>query len=171
MKALAGLLALLMFSSLPLAYRIDLKGGATYWSSARPVERRGQYVFKTSDGTLVSIRKSDVVQIRQSFAPGKPNDTKLLGPTSPATAARNQRVSAEQFRRERRRSLNNNLFKQDPYRPGVGLPYPPAANDYVVGKTFAYPPSGKVYEEPVPTNVPEGPPPQLETPSPPPPNQ
>jgi hypothetical protein len=170
MNALVAVLALLTLSAIPTAYRIDLKGGVTYWSSAKPAERSGRYVFRTSDGTLMSIRRSDVARIRQSLTPAKPNDEKLLGPTSPAAAARNQKVVATQLH-DARKNGPNGLFKQGPYRPGVGLPYPPAANDYKVGKTFAYPPSGTVYEGLPPGKVPEGPAPMLETPPPPPPER
>jgi hypothetical protein len=177
MKAMLSLIAILLLPAPPVSYRIDLKGGATYWSPAKPGERSGRYVFRTAEGTLMSIRVSDVARIRQAAMPGKPGGSVELGPTSPAAAARNQKAVAERLRAARRRKPEN-LLKQDPYRPGVGEPYPAAPNDYRVGKTFAYPPSGKVYEGPAPTNVPEGPAPtnvpegpapMLEPPPPPPP--
>lgn len=177
MKAMLGLIAILLLPASPVSYRIDLKGGATYWSAAKPGERSGRYVFRTADGTLMSIRVSDVARIRQAAMPGKPGDAIVLGPTSPAAAARNQKVVAEQLHAARRRKPDQ-VLKQDAYRPGVGEPYPASPNDYRVGRTFAFPPSGKVYEGPAPTNVPEGPAPtnvpegpapMLQSPPPPPP--
>ena len=162
-------LAALAFFAVSAAgtYRIDLKGGAAYWTSARPEIRAGRYVFRTREGTLMSVRESDVVRIGQERLPKDSRDAVDLGPTSPAAAARYQKIAGEQAREARRRPAGR-LLRQDPYRPGVGLPYPPSANDYRVGKTFAYPPSGKVYEGLPPTMAPEGQPPELE-PSPPPP--
>lgn len=164
MNAVAALLVLAISAS-PVSYRIELKGGGAYVSAAKPDERSGRYVFRTPEGTLMSVRTSDVARIRAAAHPEAPRGTQSLGPTSPATAARNQRVVADRLRDARRRKPGD-LFRQDPYRPGVGVPYPPSANDYRVGRTFAYPPSGRVYEGPPPTNVPEGPPPKLEPPPP-----
>ncbi len=155
MKAMVGLIALLLLPAAPASYRIDLKGGGTYWSASKPGERSGRYVFRTADGTVMSVRVSDVARVRRAATPGKPGDTLDVGPTSPAAAAQNQKVVAEQLRAARRRKPKG-LLKQYPYRPGVGEAYPASPNDYRVGKTFAFPPSGKVYEGPAPTNVPEG---------------
>lgn len=149
------------------AYRIDLKGGTAYWSPARPEVRAGRYVFRTREGTLMSVRKSDVVRIGQERLPKESSEVVELGPTSPAAAARSQKLAGERLR-EGRRPPADRLLRQDAYRPGVALPYPPSANDYRVGRTFAYPPSGKVYEGLPPTMAPEGPPPELEPPPPPP---
>ncbi|MGH9443275.1 MAG: hypothetical protein ACRD16_13485 [Thermoanaerobaculia bacterium] len=170
LRALAGGFAFLAVSVTPSIFRIDVKGGGFYWASARPSERSGRYVFRTASGTLMSIRKSDVAGIRAATIPARPDDTRDLGPTSPAAAARNQKLNAEELRSARPAKVRS-LFRQDPYRPGIGIAYPPSPNDYKVGKTFAFPSSGKVYEGPPPTNVPEGPPPALEPPPPPPPKR
>jgi hypothetical protein len=160
MRALAGGLAFLVFAAVPSTYRIDLKGGGAYFTNARPAERSGRYVFRTSAGTLMSIRKADVVQIRQAFAAVPPIDGNAA-PSSPAAAARNQKIYAGRLHGTRA-TANPSLpaqdpyFRQSPYRPGVGEAYPANPNDYAVGKTFAYPPTGKVYEGLPPNKAPEG---------------
>jgi hypothetical protein len=146
-------------------FRIELKGGVSYVTPARPTEKAGRYVFRAADGTLMSIRKADVAAVRPVSAGVKITKTEVLGLTSPAAAARNQKAVADELRQRR----GNPMFRQDAYRPGVGVPYPEGSHDYVVGKTFAYPPSGAVYEGPAPTNVPEGDAPKVQTPPPAPP--
>jgi hypothetical protein len=186
MRAFAGCLAFVVLAAVPSAYRIDLKGGGGYWANARPTEQSGRYVFRTTGGTLMSIRKSDVARIGREVAVSAPADVNLAGHASPAAAARNQKVYAGRLHVMRKTDVKPPLpqqdpyFRQSPYRPGVGEAFPPSANDYTVGKTFAYPPSGKVYEglppnrpaEGLPPNkAPEGPAPMVQTPPPPPPPQ
>ncbi len=183
MPAFAGCLAFVILSAVPSSYQINLKGGGTYLSRERPAEQSGRYVFRTPEGTLMSIRKTDVAQIRRSVAVAPAAETNRLGPTSPAAAAKYQKLYAGQLRGVRSAapvplSRQDPYFKQSPYRPGVGEAYPGSPNDYAVGKTFAYPPSGTVYEGlppnkapegGAPNKTPEGPAPHLQTPPPPPP--
>lgn len=158
-------------------YRIDLKGGGAYWASSKPGERAGRYVFRTTGGTLMSVRESDVSGIHRSAPAAPAPPTSALGPSSPASAARNQNVYADRLHAQRRNGSNREpslnrqdpYFRQSPYRPGVGEAYPASPNDYTVGKTFAYPPAGRVYEDAPMNKVPEGPAvPQDSAPPPPP---
>ena len=153
MKAASALLALLLAPSLLHAdYKITLRGGASYWAKHRPAERKGAYVFTATDGTLLSVRKSDVASIRVAEGPRPENATPPIGGMSPVEAARNQREIAKSLRERPKTMPQNN----DAYRPGVGVPLPAGKNDYVVGKTWAPPPSGTVYSGPAPTGVPSG---------------
>jgi hypothetical protein len=164
-------LAFLAISVAPVSYRIDLKGGGAYWSNAKPAEKSGRYVFTTPDGTLLSIRKSDVSQVKLApRAPGS-NEEVAFGPTSPAAAAKNHNVAQTPGPRPKGRALTptEQLLSQEEYRPGIGLAYPAAPGDYQVGKTFAYP-MGDVREGGAPpANVQSGEPPMLRSPTPPPP--
>lgn len=154
MKATGVLFAALLVTAPLLGdYEILLRGGARYVSHAKPSEKSGGYVFTATDGTLLSVRKSEVRSIR--VAPVAKPDTipGSLGATpSVAGAARNQREAAKRIRdKPRPRTMPQN---NDAYRPGVGVAPMPGSNDYVVGKTWAPPPGSAVYSGPAPTGVP-----------------
>ena len=153
MKIASALLAAVLLPALLAAdYEIRLKGGARYWTRTKPVEKNGAVVFKATDGTLLSVRRRDVASIRAGEAPKAENATEPMGATSPAGAARTQREVAQRLH-EKPRSMPQN---SDAYRPGVGVPLPAGANDYVVGKTWAPPPGSTVYSGSAPTGVPSG---------------
>ena len=152
MKAIGALFALLLASS-PLRgdYTILLRGGAHYVSRGRPAEKNGAYVFTATDGTLLSVRKADVASIRAIAAPKPARLPEDLGATSSlAGAARSQREASRRLH-EKPVTVPQ---KDDAYRPGVGVPYMPGSNDYVVGKTWAPPTGSAVYTGDAPTGVP-----------------
>jgi hypothetical protein len=153
MKAAAALLAFLLAPALLRAeYRIVLRGGVTYWTKKAPVEKNGAYVFTATDGTLLSVRKSDVTSVGAAEAPRVESSMETPGEVSPVDAARYQREIAKSLR-ERPKNVPQNTSA---YRPGVGVPYPAGANDYVVGKTWAPPPGSAVYSGTAPGDVPSG---------------
>jgi hypothetical protein len=152
-KLASALLAILLASAAVQAdYQITLRGGTTYWSKRKPAEKNGGYVFTATDGTLLSVRKKDVASIRVAEAPRPENVTPPVGGMSPVEAARKQREIAKSLRERPKTMPQNN----DAYRPGIGVPFPAGQNDYVVGKTWAPPPSGKVYSGAAPTGVVSG---------------
>ena len=153
-KAIAALfVALLAPSVLTADYEITLRGGVRYWSHRKPAEKSGAYVFTATDGTLLSVRKRDVASIRTGDGPKPESTVEPLGGTSLAGAARNQRALTQKIHERPRPSVPQN---NDAYRPGVGVPLPAGANDYVVGKTWAPPPGSTVYSGAAPTGVPSG---------------
>lgn len=152
-KVIAALfVAFLAPAVLTADYEITLRGGVRYWSHRKPAEKNGAYVFTATDGTLLSVRKKDVASIRTGDGPKPESPVEPLGGTSLAGAARNQRALTQKIH-ERPRSVPQN---NDAYRPGVGVPLPAGANDYVVGKTWAPPPGSTVYSGAAPTGVPSG---------------
>jgi len=157
-KAVGVLVAVLLaLSPLRGDYTIVLRGGTHYVSPRKPAEKNGAYVFTTTDGTLLSVRKSDVASIRAVSAPKPDRPLEDLGATSSlAGAARSQRETARRIH-ERPKTMPQ---KNDAYRPGVGVPYLPGSNDYVVGKTWAPPAGSAVYTGDAPTGVPSSDPPK-----------
>lgn len=153
MKVAAAVLALLVAPALLRAeYKIVLHGGVTYWSKKAPAEKNGTYVFTATDGTFLSVRKRDVASVAVAEAPRVESAMETPGEVSPVDAARNQRALAKTLR-ERPRTMPQNT---DAYRPGVGMPLPAGANDYLVGKTYAPPPGSVVYSGAAPSDVPSG---------------
>ena len=148
-------LAALLPAALPAGYRIEVKGGGIYWSAQKPAVKGNSYTFKTSDGTLLLLRKSDVVSVTESAPPKKEKDAVDIGWSSPADAARARAGKAPV-----RGTPKSDLQKNDAYRPGRGVAAPTAPDQYQVGRTLAPPPSGQVYS---------GEPPKMENPPPPPP--
>ena len=146
--------AFLASSPLGADYEIVLRGGAHYASRRKPAEKNGAYVFTATDGTLLSVRKSEVASIRVARA-AKPETTPAdLGATSSmAGAARSQREAAKRLRARPKTMPQNS----DAYRPGVGVAPMPGSNDYVVGKTWAPPPGSTVYSGDAPQGVPSEP--------------
>ena len=152
-KVAAAVLAILLGPALLRAeYKIVLHGGVIYWSRKAPVEKNGTYVFTATDGTVLSVRKRDVASVGLAEAPRVESAMETPAEVSPVDAARNQREIAKSLR-ERPKNMPQNT---DAYRPGVGMPYPAGAHDYVVGKTYAPPAGSVVYSGAAPSEVPSG---------------
>jgi hypothetical protein len=153
MKVRALALALLLAPALLRAeYRIVLRGGVTYWTKKKPAERNGAYVFTATDGTLLSVKVRDVASVGQAEAPRVETTMETPGDVTPVEAARHQRALEESLHKRPK----NVPQPTDAYRPGVGMPYMPGQNDYVVGKTWAPPAGSAVYSGSAPTDVPSG---------------
>ena len=133
-------------------YRIEVKGGGSYWSVQRPVLKGNSYTFKTSEGTLLLLKKSDVVSVKEAAPPKKEKVAVDIGVTSPVGAAQAGKAKAA------RRASPNDLQKNDAYRPGRGVASPATPDQYQVGRTLAPPASGQVLT---------GEPPKAEPPPPP----
>jgi hypothetical protein len=155
----AGVLFALFMACAPLRgdYLISMRGDISYRSHKKPAEKNGTYVFTATDGTLLSVRKSEVTSIRLAPIPKPEMAPEDLGVTSSlAGAAKNQRETAHRIHEkpiEKPKAMPQN---NDAYRPGVGVPHMPGTNDYVVGKTWAHPTGSTVYSGPAPTGVPSG---------------
>ena len=153
MKIAAALLAAFLAPALLRAeYKIVLRGGVTYWTKKAPAERNGAYVFTATDGTLLSVRKADVASVGVAEAPRVESSMEAPAEISPVDAARYQHELAKSLRARPK----NMPQDTSAYRPGVGVPYPAGANDYVVGKTYAAPPGSAVYSGAAPSEVPSG---------------
>jgi len=150
--ATAALALLLAPAALRAEYRIVLSGGATYWTKKKPVERNGAYVFTATDGTLLSVKARDVASVGQAQAPRVESTMETPAEATPVDAARHQRLLEESLRKRPK----NAPQATDAYRPGVGVPYMPGQNDYVVGKTYAAPAGSAVYSGSAPTDVSAG---------------
>lgn len=136
-------------------YRIEVKGGGSYWSVRKPVLKGNSYTFRTSEGTLLLLKKSDVVSVREASPPKKEKEAIDLGLSSPAEAAKAGQAKTA------RRSPPSDLQKNDAYRPGRGVAQPTTPDQYQVGRTLAPPPSGQVLTgEPPKSENPPPPPPQ-----------
>jgi len=153
MKNAVVFLSLLLAPALLRAeYKIVLRGGVVYWTAKKPAEKNATYVFTATDGTLLSVRKSDVASVGVAEAPRVESSVEAPAEVSPVDAARHQRA-LEKSLRERPRNMPQNT---DAYRPGVGMPYMPGKNDYLVGKTYAPPAGSTVYSGSAPTDVTSG---------------
>jgi hypothetical protein len=156
MKLAAMLLALSLAPAVVRAeYKLVLRGGATYWMKRKPVEKNGAYVFTATDGTLLSVRASDVSSLGAAEAPRVESVIEEPTAVSPVEAARRQHALEDSLKKRPR----NVPQPTDAYRPGVGTPYMPGQNDYVVGKTWAPPTGSAVYSGAAPTSVTSGEPP------------
>lgn len=155
---IVSIVAALVLSSRALVaadYQVVLRGGASYRTHRKPAEKNGAYVFTATDGTLLSVRKNDVVSVRAVSEPAPEITLPGVGDTRPVAAARNQQQLAKKIH-ENARHPAEVPQKNDAYRPGVGVALPAGSNDYVVGKTWAAPPSGTVYTGSAPTGAPSG---------------
>jgi hypothetical protein len=139
-------------------YRIEVKGGGSYWSLRKPVLKGGSYTFRTREGTLLLLKKSDVVSVKESAPPKKEKPAVDIGVTSPVEAAKAGHANAAAAKR----APPSDLQKSDAYRPGRGVAQPATPDQYQVGRTLAPPPSGQVLtgEPPKSENPPPPPPPR-----------
>lgn len=164
----AFLLTLFLPSAGRADYRIESKGGGTFLATKKPVLKGAAYIFTKSDGTVMSVRKSDVVSIQKAVPPKPEQLAKPLGSTSPVLAADEQKAINKEIAKGGADKYKGNLlldknlkgdFKSDSYTPGVGMGLPSGTNDLQIGRTVAAPPSGKVLEGAPPTGVQSGAPP------------
>jgi hypothetical protein len=150
MKKLALIVGALVLAGSPLFgdVRIDVKGGGVYWAKKAPAARGATYVFTDLHGTVMSLRKSDVVAIHAGTSPTLATKAEPIGYVSPVSAARAQQKINEKaaaappthaFGQKEESDLDSQAF-----RPGVGLALPAAPGDYEVGRTIAPPASGAV---------------------------
>lgn len=158
----AGRVILLLAASAAMAavaradYRIQVKGGGTYWSAKKPVLKGNSYTFRNAEGTLMLLKKPDVLSITESAPPKTQTEAQDIGWSSPAEAAK----AGKQMAARPVRKPPSDLEKSDAYRPGRGVAAPVTPDQYQVGRSLAPPASGEVLT---------GPPPKSETPPPPPP--
>ncbi len=167
-------------SAVPL-YRVDLNGGPSSWAMGKPQPNGALLLFRHyPDGALMSVRIKDVKQVVASDAKmvdGKkiqPGDAIEIGATGggiSGTPAGASAVAAGSKRHRRTRPRDERpdgtalLDPNRPYNqawdstmvPGLNMGYPNSPNDYVEGKTIAYPPSQAV--QAAPGDVPMAPPP------------
>jgi hypothetical protein len=154
----------LMLAALPIRaeYRIEVVGGGSYRSRARPVDRGSTLVFSDLTGTLVSIKKTDVRAIHEEKpAPKKaPPDVRKwrlsphpVGGETPQAGSRSDEPRSSPVIAPRPEDIQ-------------GQAPPSAADQIEVGRAIAAPSSGTV-QVGVPTPMYQPPPPP---PPPPPPS-
>lgn len=146
-------------------YRLDLAGRQTLWAEDRPMQSGSMISFhRYPDGVLVSIRQTDVVRIvaaryeasaSRAIKPGGVIDLGVTGTGSASSAAGGG--SARPGAAPGERKDGTALFNPNrPYRPdwdskqvpGMNIGHPNSPNDYVEGKTFAYPAAGATQAAP-----------------------
>ena len=161
----------------PSLYRVVLTTGQTSWAMGKPEPNGGLVLFRHyPDGALMSVRVKDVRQIVATDA--KPSGSKTMRPgdeieigitgggsaSATAVVAGSKKTLAHPSLGER----PNGTALLDPNRPynpawdstqvpGLNMAYPNSPNDYVDGKTIAYPPAQAV--QAAPGEVPMAPPP------------
>jgi hypothetical protein len=162
----------------PSLYRVELAGGQSSWAIGKPQPNGALLLFRHyPDGALMSVRVSDVKRIvaaspRESSKQIKPGDAIEIGATGGTVAssaggggsASGVVGKALGIPPPGARKDGTALFNPDrPYNPtwdsklvpGDTMGYPNSPNDYVEGKTFAYPPAPAV--QAVPGDVPRAP--------------
>ncbi|MCA1581816.1 MAG: hypothetical protein LC796_10590 [Acidobacteria bacterium] len=141
-------------------YRIETAGRAVLWSRDRPLQSGDQVSFhQHPGGTLVSMRRSDIVRVsieRMVSAPSAYIDVGVTGAGRREAAAPAGGKSAPTVGRSARneppgpgaRADGTALFNPDrKYQPdidskrvpGLSTGMPNSANDYREGRTVAYP--------------------------------
>jgi hypothetical protein len=133
-------------------YRVTTRGGGEFWAAQKPKVQGQNYVFRNRDGTLMSLRRAEVVSVEERSLP-KGKGVIPVGRVSPAEAAGSKRSYVSPRPAPPPRPL------PPAYTPGIGVA-PGTPDQYQYGRTLAPPPGDKVYEGPAPT---------LDTPPPPPP--
>jgi hypothetical protein len=169
MKKLSlAILALLVPLAAGAEFRIAMKGGVSYLTETRPALKHGAYVFKTLQGTLMSVRKRDVVSVEANVKIEKTESARPIGRISeiPSGGGGSSSIASAAAPEPAKPGIIGAPAKgdmsTDAFQPGIGLAPPSAPGDYQVGKTIAAPASGTVES---------GSAPMLETPPPPPPPQ
>jgi hypothetical protein len=156
----------------PKLYRIELAGNQIILARDRPIEAsRGNLLLfhRYPDGLLVSVKKGAVRRVTISQGPAsskglRPGGEIVLGPTgsagSPGTAGAGATGPYPGERKDGSALLNPDRTYRPEWDsklvPGSTLAYPPSANDYREGRTFAYPPGSAVQQAPgEPPKMPE----------------
>ena len=151
----------------PLIYRIELAGNQTVWSEDLPRDSGAMVLFhRYPGGLLVSIKKTDVRRVTSApRTTGSPKSLQtgrdiLVGPlggrTAPGVTGAKGAPEVKSLAPGERKDGTALLNPDRPYRPewdskqvpGLNLANPASANDYVEGKTLAYPPASAVQEAP-----------------------
>jgi hypothetical protein len=138
-------------------YRLDVAGSMTVWAQDRPTQSGSMVVFhRYPDGVLVSLRRADVARIvvaryetpaTHSMKPGGVVDLGVTGSGAPSrSVAGGLAAPASQGPGERKDGTAlfnpNRAYRPDwdsKQVPGMSIGNPNSANDYLEGKTFAYP--------------------------------
>jgi hypothetical protein len=162
MKKLLILIAMLF----PLAaaaeqayYQIDLVPSGKMISTDVPALKGGSYLFHGyPSGTLVSLRKSDVRQITKITAQAaggtSPADSVVrIGDLAMQGASQAGATSASAVKPKSPPGLGKGWYGE--VVPGMTQGMPNSANDNVIGRTWASPPSNAVQSSPgaPPTNA------------------
>jgi len=161
-------------------YRVELAGGPSAWAIGKPQSNGALLLFRHyPDGALMSVRAKDVRRVvatsaqPEVFKRLKPGEAVDIGATGggaagsatggggAAPAGRMLAVPPPGARRDGS-ALFNPSRPYDPswdskLVPGASMPYPNSPNDYVEGKTLAFPPAPAV--QAAPGDVPKAPPP------------
>jgi hypothetical protein len=147
-------------------YRIELAGNQTAWSEDLPRDSGTLVLFhRYPGGMLVSVKKADVRRV--TATPRISEDPKrlrtgrdimigTLGSRPGSGGAAKGSPDGILLPPGERKDGTALLNPDRPYRPewdstrvpGMNIPYPNSPNDYVEGKTFAYPPASAVQEAP-----------------------
>jgi hypothetical protein len=151
-------------ASAPKLYRIELPGNQTVLSKDRPTEAGGGTTLlfhRYPDGLLVSVKKGAVKRVTVAQGPAvskglRPGGEIVLGPTGSAKAPQANGMGATGPYPGERKDGTALLNPDRTYRPewdnklvpGSTLAYPPSANDYREGRSFAYPPGSAVQQSP-----------------------
>jgi hypothetical protein len=158
-------------------YRVDLAGNQSAWALDKPQPNGPLLLFRHyPDGALMSVRAKDVRRIVATGARPevskrlKPGETVEIGATgggvgssvgagTSAAAGKALSVPPPGARKDGTALFNPNR-PYDPswdskMVPGASMAYPNSPNDYVEGKTLAYPPAAAV--QAAPGDVPQAP--------------
>ena len=171
--------AALLFAGPPAAassgattyYRVDLAGGPSAWAIGKPQPNGQLLLFRHyPEGALMSVRAKDVKKIVAGLPPEaarrlQPGETVMLGATggggssSGTSAAPGQAAPAPGSRKDGSALFNParpyNPTWDSKLVPGQTMGFPNSPNDYMEGKTFAYPPAQAV--QAAPGDVPRAP--------------
>jgi hypothetical protein len=148
----------------PTLYRVDLAGGQSSWAMGKPQPNGALLLFRHyPDGALMSVRIKDVKQVVSGAqkTEGKqihPGDTIEVGATGGGggAGAATASVPAKKPYLGERPDGTALLDPNRPYNPawdstrvpGLSMAYPNSPNDYVEGKTIAFPPAQAVQAAP-----------------------
>jgi len=165
-------------------YQVVLTGGQTSWAMGKPEPNGALLLFRHyPDGALMSVRAKDVQRIVASSAkpaavktihPGDAIEVGITGGSGSSTAAAGASAGAKKMiAHPAPGERPDGMALLDPNRPynqawdstmvpGLNMAYPNSSNDYVEGKTIAFPPAQAVQTAPgdVPMMAPPQPKPQ-----------
>jgi hypothetical protein len=147
-------------------FRIDMKGGGTYWSNAKPVLKGNAYTFTSIQGQFLSLKANDVAKIEQA-QPKKPEpvltdkamagtlwDTRQAGGATVTSTGGGGSSRPRLGRTAPAPATANDLPNSYAYSTGTAYAAPSAADQMQVGRSFAPPASGQVLTGPAPVMSP-----------------
>ncbi len=157
----------------PVLYRVDLAGGPSSWAIGKPQPNGALLLFRHyPDRALMSVRRKDVKQVvrgaprteGKQLQPGEAIEVGATGgspagSTAAAGAAAGVTTAPISNRKPYLGERPDGAALLDPNRPynpawdatrvpGLSLAYPNSPNDYVEGKTIAFPPAQAVQGAP-----------------------